>query len=251
MRKTYCSWIGIASSVFCLQVFADSSVSIQSVQANGSGCPSGSVSATLSPDNQTFSIIFDRYQAEIGKGTPAPINRLNCSIDVEIAAPDGWMFSFLSADYRGFADVDTGAAAVYEASVFFQGNAGVPAQGRRGFPPPFEGGFHPGRPGGFGPNRTQRFDTKVFQGPYSGDYLIHHDAGPNVVWSSCNHQSARRIRINTDLTARVMLMKNRILPHSLITLDTVDGSVAQSYGIQWKECVPDSGRGPHGGPNPI
>src|SRR3982750_1792818 len=35
----------------------------------GTGCPGGSVSATLSPDAKSLSILFDQYQVEAGGDT--------------------------------------------------------------------------------------------------------------------------------------------------------------------------------------
>src|SRR3954467_5616314 len=66
----------------------------------GTGCPGGSASVALSPDQQAISILFDQYVAQAG-GSVA-FDRKNCNIAIPIHVPQGFSVSVLAIDYRGF-----------------------------------------------------------------------------------------------------------------------------------------------------
>ena len=53
----------------------------------GTGCPGGSVSATLSPDAKSLSILFDEYQVAAGGDTGKSFDRKSCNIAIPVHVP--------------------------------------------------------------------------------------------------------------------------------------------------------------------
>lgn len=75
----------------------------------GTGCPQGSVSASLSPDRKTISLIFDKYVVEAGRDFGKRTDRKNCQIALPVHIPQGMSVSVLEMDYRGFNSLPAGA----------------------------------------------------------------------------------------------------------------------------------------------
>ena len=61
----------------------------------GTGCPSGSVSTTLSPDAKSLSLIFDQYQVSTGGETGRTFDRKSCNVAIPVHVPDGYSVSVL------------------------------------------------------------------------------------------------------------------------------------------------------------
>ena len=124
----------------------------------GNGCPAGSASVTLSPDNTAMSILFDKYQVEAGGMTGKRIDRKNCSVAVPVIIPQGFSVSVFSVDYRGFNSLPDGASSTFSAEYFLAG-----AQGPK--------------------------YAETFQGPQDQDYTISHQLNAaHLVWSACGKQ---------------------------------------------------------------
>jgi Domain of unknown function (DUF4360) len=95
-------------------------VTIQgNVAAGGSGCPEGSVSATVSPDGQELSVLFDKFIADATK--PAE-SRKSCNLAIPIKVPAGYQVSLYTVDYRGYIAPDT--TGKLRAEYFFAGQKG-------------------------------------------------------------------------------------------------------------------------------
>jgi hypothetical protein len=178
---------------------------VVSGQANpsygGSGCPDGSARAVVSPDRQSFTMIFDQYLVSAsGSGS---IDRKNCQILVNFDFPQGWSYSIIRLDYRGFFAMDQGTTGFQQSLYYFQG---IPQQGRL---------------------RT------YFTGPSSGDYTISDilEVG-EMVWSPCG--ARRGLNINSSLFTQVK--PGYANSSSMITNDSIDGSVKTVYILQWRRC---------------
>jgi hypothetical protein len=55
----------------------------------GTGCPDGTVSVTLSPDQKSLSLLFDQYQVEVGGDTGKSFDRKSCNIAIPVHVPQG------------------------------------------------------------------------------------------------------------------------------------------------------------------
>ena len=96
-------------------------VRIDSLTYGGSGCPQGTVAAAFSPDRTSFTLIFDSFVAYSGQGVPITQNRRNCQVNTAISFPQGWSYSILSVDYRGYASLPAGVTATQKATYYFSG----------------------------------------------------------------------------------------------------------------------------------
>jgi hypothetical protein len=196
-------------------------------EATGNGCRPGTYAATLSPDATSLTLLFDDFQAKAGEGG-APIDRKTCNIDIDLDLPEGWSFTLLNAEYRGFADLTAGAQAIHTVGYRF-----VPARGR-GAPPP-----------GAAAGRGRDFRMHTFRGPFSDNYTVETslpiDSGAH--WKTCG--GIEPLRIQTSLSTSVPgddLQKGV----ALMTLDSVDGRLEQKFRVGWKRCSGSPGH--NGGP---
>jgi len=165
----------------------------------GTGCPGGSVSATLSPDATSLSLLFDSYQVEAGGDTGKKFDRKSCNIAIPVHVPQGISISVLSIDYRGYNQFEQGSDSQFNVEYFFAG-----AQG-----PTF---------------------TKKFIGPQDEDYLIHNElTAKTIVWSKCGAD----VNLRTNSSIRVNTKNNK---QALATVDSEDVSAAIVYQLQWKKC---------------
>lgn len=166
----------------------------------GSGCPSGSASVTLSPDNTALSIIFDDYMVEAGGADGKKVARKNCSIAIPVHVPQGFSVSLIEADYRGYVSLPRQAQARFSVEYFFAGKQG----------PKY---------------------NKTFSGYTDKDYTINNKLGVYAnVWSACGADV--NLRVNSSLLVRT----NRHNDEALATVDTADFSSGIIYQLQWKRC---------------
>jgi len=166
----------------------------------GTGCPDGSVSATLSPDQKSLSLLFDTYQAEAGGETGKSFDRKSCNVAIPVHVPQGLSVSVLAIDYRGYNNVPTGASTDFNVEYFFAGSQG----------PSFK---------------------KTFKGPIDDDYLIQNQlTAQAIVWSACGAD----VNLRTNTSIRVTT--NKAKAQALATVDSEDVKAAIVYGLQWKKC---------------
>jgi hypothetical protein len=165
----------------------------------GTGCPGGSVSATLSPDATSLSLLFDSYLVEAGGDTGKKFDRKSCNIAIPVHVPQGISVSVLSIDYRGYNNFSAGADSQFNVEYFFAGARG--------------------------PTFTQKF-----KGPKDEDYLIHNElTAQTIVWSKCGAD----VNLRTNSSIRVNTKNNQ---QALATVDSQDVSAAIVYQLQWKKC---------------
>lgn len=167
----------------------------------GNGCPQGSVSANLSPDNQELSILFDQFLAEAGPGVGKTIDRKSCNISIPITVPGGFSVSIVQVDYRGFVGLPSrSATARFSAEYFFAGMRGPLLQ-------------------------------RTFMGSQNTDYLVDNRlAVQAMVWSACGAQT--NLRIN----ASIMLQNRDRSQDAIATVDSADISSGILYQLQYRRC---------------
>lgn len=165
----------------------------------GTGCPGGSVSATLSPDAKSLSLLFDAYIVEAGGDTGKTFDRKSCNVAIPVHVPQGLAVSILAIDYRGYNNVPSGARSQFNVEYFFAGTRG----------PTFR---------------------RTFNGPKDEDYLIHNELiAQSIVWSACGAD----VNLRTNSSIRVSTVGNK---QALATVDSEDVSAAIIYQLQWKQC---------------
>jgi hypothetical protein len=166
----------------------------------GSGCNPGTASVVLSPEETSLTILFNDFVVEAG-GVNSNIARKNCDIVLPITIPQGYSYSIVEVDYRGYVFLPAGASADFTASYFF---ADSPRQVS---------------------SRTS------FRGATDRDYVISNRLGVEaIVWSRCGVDTNMRIK------ATMQTRSNRWGDETLATVDSVDISSGIIYQLQWRRC---------------
>lgn len=165
----------------------------------GSGCPAGTVSATLSPDQKALSLLFDEYQVAAGGTTGKSFDRKSCNVAIPVHVPQGLSVSVLAVDYRGYNHLPAGGASQFNVEYFFAGGRG----------PAFR---------------------KTFGGPIDSDYTISNNiVAEAMVWSGCGAD----VNLRTNSSMRVSTRNNA---EAMATVDSEDVKAAIIYHLQWRTC---------------
>jgi hypothetical protein len=179
--------------------FAQNGITLGNPTYGGNGCPSGSVSAALSPDATSLSILFDQYQAMAGGSTGRSFDRKSCNVAIPVNVPNGFSVSLIAVDYRGFNMLPQGATSTFGVEYFFAGSRG----------PVF--------------NRT-------FRGALTDDYTIRNELlAVGNVWSACGVD----VLLRTNTNVRVTTTQNR---EAMATVDTQDVAAALIYRLAYRPC---------------
>jgi hypothetical protein len=197
-----------ASAVHQLTAPPPGQITISIVTVNGSGCKPGSAAVAVSPDNTAFTVTYSDYLAQVGVGAKPTDLRKNCQLDLSVHVPQGFTYAIASADYRGFADLASGASATETANYYFQGD------------PQTASISHP------------------FSGPYE-DSWEGVDSVPvaALVFEPCGVQ--RNFNVNTQVLVKAGT-SNTSNTTSFMTMDSTDGSVNTVYQFAWKQCPSSS-----------
>lgn len=165
----------------------------------GNGCPAGSASAVLSPDNKSLSILFDQFIVEAG-GANSSVARKSCNIAIPVHVPQGYSLSIIAVDYRGYVSLPDRAQARLTAEYFLAGSIG----------PRFE---------------------KQFLGRTDTDYTFTNDIGVQAqVWSPCGADTTLRVN------AAMLVQTNRFRDAAMATVDSADFKAGLLYKLQWRTC---------------
>ncbi|MFB2553062.1 DUF4360 domain-containing protein [Ensifer soli] len=165
----------------------------------GSGCPSDSVSATISPDGKALSLLFDDYIVQAGGDTGKSFDRKTCNVAIPVHVPQGRSVSVLAIDYRGFNQLPRGARSQFNVEYFFAGTKG----------PVFR---------------------QTFSGPKEEDYLITNKlVAESLIWSACGED----VNLRTNSSIRVNTTRGQ---EAMATVDTQDVKAAIIYQLQWRDC---------------
>ncbi len=181
--------------------FAQVGLELGYPSTGGNGCPQGTVSASLSPDGQELSILFDQFLAEAGPASGRTLDRKSCNISIPVTVPGGYSVSIVAVDYRGFVGLPSRRAnARFTAEYFFANSRGP---------------------------RLQR----TFVGAQNTDYLIENDLLVAAqVWSPCGAQTNMRIN------ASIMLQNTDYSQDAIATVDSADISSGILYQLQYRRC---------------
>lgn len=180
-----------------------SGVTLDVLTVNGSGCPAGTASVRVSPDNTAFTVVYGDFVAKDG-GSAAPTDiRKNCQINLRINVPQGFTYAIAKAVYRGWANLAAGASGLEQAAYYFQGSSDT------------------------------TYVPHEFTGPYSGSWqTVDVTDAAALVWSPCGLQ--RNLNINTEL--RVDAGTSNASATSSMAMSSTRGSVQTVYQLSWRSC---------------
>ncbi len=167
----------------------------------GNGCPAGTASVTLSPDQQELSILFDQYIAEAGETTGRQVDRKSCNLTVPVQVPQGYSVAVFRVDYRGFNVISSPSAQTRFSAEYFWAGARGPVV------------------------------TRIFRGPQIQDFsLTDNIVASALVWTRCG--DSINLRANTSATA----IAGRDFQQTSMFVDSADVSSGLIYHLQWKRC---------------
>ncbi len=204
MRNVVFTLVSIVSMAMSTIARADD-IALGEPAYGGTGCPQGTVGATLSPDNKVLSIIFDAFMAQAGKGAGVALDRKSCNLAVPIHVPQGYSVSVLKVDYRGYTYVPAGAMARFSVEYFLKS---------------------------FNSSSTGPKGSRTFMGPVDRDYLVSNQLLLSAaVWSACGQDV--NLRINTSMLAKTNSKNQDVLA----TVDSTDIAAGMIYQLQWRKCI--------------
>ncbi|WAX80252.1 DUF4360 domain-containing protein [Streptomyces sp. KMM 9044] len=176
---------------------------IKVATVNGSGCPRGTTAVAVSEDNTAFTVTYSDYLAQAGGTSDPTASRKNCQLSLIVHVPQGFTYAIASADYRGFAALQTGASGMQRASYYFQGSP------------------------------STEYRSHSFAGPYDDNWQATDTTDwAQLVYAPCGIQ--RNFNINTEL--RVSAGTSSPDKVSFMTMDSTDGDISTTYHMAWKEC---------------
>jgi uncharacterized protein DUF4360 len=175
-------------------------VYVESITYGGTGCPQGTVGQSISDDRTVFTLIFDSFVATLGPGIKLTESRKNCQINLNLHWPNGWSFTLVPLDFRGFVGAGPGVVAEQKSIYYFQGEI------------------------------AQTSASSRFSGPIARDFGVSDTVAVNSeMWAPCG----RIVPLN--INAQVRLSGNPLTP-AQITTDSIDGKFKLIFGFQWKHC---------------
>jgi hypothetical protein len=175
-----------------------SQISIDSVAANGEGCPPGTAAGAVSPDGSAFTIGFSRFAVEVGSGAAYP-SKAACHLHVKVTIPPGWSYAVAGIDYVGWVALDSGITASRQTTYHLSGES---------------------------PQRTAAYN---WPDGFVGDYDVNAISdGATLDWSRCG--KGKNLMIDTQLSID---SAGNSTGNGYATVDAVDGEV---YRLVWQQC---------------
>lgn len=167
----------------------------------GTGCPAGTASVSLSPEEDAISVLFDQFTVEAGASTGRRVDRKACLLSVPVTVPQGYSIGVIQVDYRGFNVVPNyGASTRLNTEYFWAGIRG----------PTY---------------------SRVFNGPNNQDFTLTNGImTENMVWTPCG--ASVNLRINTS----IMAQSNSRMEQTMMGVDSADITSGLIYHVQWRRC---------------
>jgi hypothetical protein len=204
--KKLLSTLTIIFSVFPAAAKADfdpTQVQVSELSYSGTGCPAGTVASDLSEDRQAMTMVFSQFGVETfgAESERLERDRKNCQLQLKLHTPPGWQFTLFYMDFRGFASLGAETTGIHSTAYKLGGGEAV------------------------------NLGKFILTGPYDDDYARIEDMALTATpWSDCNERR-QRLTINTAVAVR-----SRNGSTGYMTLDSIDGVIAHSYGIAWRQC---------------
>jgi len=164
-------------------------------------------------------LLFDNFVAQIGPSVSPSEWRKNCQLLIQLHYPQGFQYSVLQTEYRGFISIDSTITAKQEALYYFSGGERISltlvilllTQNVES---------------------AQATCSVSFTGPDTEDY---HQVGKvpltSIVWSPCGSQAA----LNIDASVQLHQTSDTNAQGQM-TIDSADGHIEFIVGVQWRKC---------------
>lgn len=182
-------------------------VNIKDPKYSGNGCPPGTASISLSPDNKMISILLDQFIVQAGGPNARPVDRKRCQVSIPFEIPAGMQVSLLRVDYRGFNSIPDSRSfteLITNHQFFRVRNATI------------------------GQNVSKKH---YFSGPLNEEFFLSGDAGSQI-FSPCGERVV--LNILTMMSATASSAQSEILS----TVDSIDSESETNikYHLMWRQC---------------
>jgi hypothetical protein len=192
--------LGVADAAADAPPSTPVTVAVQTV--NGSGCPAGTASVAMQPDNTGFRITYSDFIARAGGAASATDFRKNCQVNLLVYIPQGFTFAVARADYWGRLRLAAGATALERSNYYYQGSS------------------------------DNDYVDHPLAGPVSGTWhTVDVTDDAELVYAACG--AARSLNINTELRVDA---GTAAATTSYISLRASEGDVYTLVQFHWKQC---------------
>ncbi len=171
----------------------------------GNGCPQGSVSAALSPDNSTISVLFDKFILDV-QALKRMYMPSQCQLSIPLQIPAGLKVALMQLDYRGFISVPENSNVSFLSLAQFADN-----KGRMSF-------------------AQTILEVIPFMGPFDGEIGIQGKAKQKI-YTDCGGS----FKLVSTLTIRAQ--SNAKGEQIFASIDSLDvSSKPVTYRLAWSRC---------------
>ncbi|KAM7194675.1 protein of unknown function (DUF4360) domain containing protein [Naviculisporaceae sp. PSN 640] len=164
----------------------------------GSGCPYGSAKVKADTSNTVFDIRLTDFVVKSGPKTQAADWRKNCKLTLNLEYDEGYQFTTLSSDLRGYAILPSGVQGRCQNTVDFTGQKG-----------------------------DSTYDL-VIEGPGEGPFSLSSKADA-LLWSTCGTGTAI-MNLNTQCWLSPPEKT------ALIAVDKINSELTVRLSVQWRSC---------------
>ncbi|SMF71334.1 DUF4360 domain-containing protein [Pseudobacteriovorax antillogorgiicola] len=184
--------------IVATSVQGQSNITIDDLNYGGTGCPLGTVGLNLSDDREAFTLTFSEFIAS----TDDPSERRKiCDVNFNMNIPRNWAFAVYGIQFRGYAFLEERVQGVQDAAFVFDGN------------------------------RTGRLGAMRLDGLYEENYERSVQIPlTNFKWFGCKQR-----KVKLRMRAGIQINANEDA-EGFMTIDSIDGDTAQTYGLLWKRC---------------
>ncbi|MCS6838469.1 MAG: DUF4360 domain-containing protein [Bdellovibrionaceae bacterium] len=196
-------WL-LLSTTLVLSTVVKGQIQIRQVTWQGSGCDFQSVSATVSPDLQELSLLFDKYRIQL-LPHDVPTVRKECYIYIDVEVNPGISFAFKSVDYRGFRSIPSQVEGYHRLAALLEGQ------------------------------RVPHTREIRWVGPSLGSYFHRVEAASHRLQFSDCSKRFHRIMVVSQLGLN-RFRNARQSQEALVDLDSQDFSGRQGFGIELRQC---------------
>ncbi|KAF2466023.1 uncharacterized protein BDR25DRAFT_238543 [Lindgomyces ingoldianus] len=163
----------------------------------GNGCPQGSIDLEFT-DSRLLPIYFGNdFMATLGPNTSDNIK--NCQVSLDIVFSPGYQYTVFSADYSGWADLDSSVKASIRSKYYFAGYSG------------------------------EAITVMDINGPFSGKFNKHDDVDL-AVWSPCGSEGL--LNFNT----RAILTTTNTSANGMLAMAKESTKFTQNLYLKWRQC---------------
>ncbi len=203
--------LGVLSSVFISTASwaqeAPQGAQIVGVSLAGPGCRNATAGVAISPDAKDLSILFDEFFLNADASNVNPRNlrsEVSCNVNIEMQIPRGWQMALVGVDYRGFAGLPAGATGYQR---FLYQGPNMPIVSLR---------------------------EATFSGPYNNNYIFQAQQKPSrLAYTPCGISN---FRLAMTAVLGVAYAHRGNYPAAMMSVDSQDLSVKQSFQVSWLRC---------------